>query len=141
MVAVDQSSTVELPGPAVASTVTSEIGSGSRVATSVPGATIAVTVYRSDYGMRGAGATAIDVLKARAVDLGDSSAASRIKQSRDRWGDAYDLSVVTDQPIARLRAIVVGPLLFVIEVVGPQTTRTTQIFSRVVNTLTPKSST
>ena len=139
LVSIDQSSTVELPGPAVASTAVSDFGSGARVATNVPGASIAVTAYRADYGMRGAGAVAIDVLKARAIDLGDANPTSRIKPTRARWGDAYDLTVVTDQPIALLRAVVVGPALFVIETVGPQSTRTTQIFSRVINSLTPKS--
>ena len=139
VVALDQSATVELPGAAVASTAASDFGSGARVATSVPGASIAVTAYRSDYGMRGSAAVAVDILKARAIDLGDASPTSRIKQSRARWGDAYDLTVVTDQPIGLLRAIVVGPSLFVIETIGSQSTRTTQIFSHVINSLTPKS--
>lgn len=137
-VAIEGGSWVELPGVPVTSSTTSEIGGGTRITTTVPGATIALSMYRPDYGMRGAGATAADLLKGRAADLGDMNAGGRIKQNRDRWGDAYDLSVVTNEPIARLRAIVVGPRLFLIEVVGPQTTRTTQIFSRVVNTLVPK---
>lgn len=137
-VAIEGGSSVELPGVPVTSSTTSEIGGGTRIATTVPGATIALTVYRADYGMRGAGATATDLLRARAADLGDANAGGRIKPNRDRWGDAYDLSVITNEPIARLRAIVVGQRLFLIEVVGPQTTRTTQIFSRVVNTLVPK---
>ena len=136
-VAIDQSATVELPGTAVASTASSDIGTGSRVGAAVPGASVAVTVYRTDFGMRGAGAAAVDVLKARAVDLGDPNPISRIKQNRDRWGDAYDLTVMNGQPIARLRAIVVGPSLFVIETIGSQSTRTTQIFSHIVNSLTP----
>ena len=139
-VAVDSSMTVELPGEAVATTASSDIGTGSRVAASVPGASVAVTVYRSEFGMRGAGAAAIDVLKARAIDLGDTNAVTRIKPSRDRWGDAYDLTVINGQPVARLRAIVIGSSLFVIEMVGPQSTRTTQIFGHVVNSLTPKKS-
>jgi hypothetical protein len=54
-------------------------------------------------------------------------------------GQAYDRNVVvTDRPVARLRAIVVGSTVFVVEVVGPQTSRTTQIFSRVLNTLDPE---
>lgn len=137
-VAIEGGSSVELPGAPVTSSAMSEIGGGTRIATTVPGATIALSVFRADYGMRGAGATAIDLLKARAADLGDTNAGGRIKQNRDRWGDAYDLTVITDEPIARLRAIVVGQRLFLVEVVGPQTTRTTQIFSRVVNTLVPK---
>ena len=88
--------------------------------------------------MRGAGAAAVDLLKARAAELGDNDAAKRIKQNRDRWGDAYDLSVINDEPIARLRVIVIGSTLFLIEVVGPQTARTGEIFSRVINTLVPK---
>ena len=138
-VVIESEATVELPGEPVVSTVTSEIGRGQRIATTVPGATIAVSVYRADHGMRGAGATAGDVLKARAAELGDADAGSRITQSRARWGDAYDLSVITDETIARLRAIVAGPRLFLIEVVGSQSTRTTQIFSRVINTLAPTS--
>jgi hypothetical protein len=140
VVAIGRGATVELPGEPVASTTRSEIGTGSRVATSVPGGvSIAVTVYRVEAGMRGAGAAAMELLQARAVELGDDHATGRIQQSRDRWGQGYDLSVVTDQPIARLRAIVAGSELFLIEVSGSQNTRTTQIFSRVVNTLTPKS--
>jgi hypothetical protein len=138
-VVIASGSTVELPGAPVVSTTASDIGIGARVATTVPGASIAVTLYRADYGMRGGAAAAIDLLSARAADLGDDHATGRIKQSRDRWGEAYDLSVVTDQPVARLRAIVAGPNLFLIEIVGSQNTRSTQIFSRVVNTLAPRS--
>ena len=137
-VVIESGATVELPGVAVSSTTTSEIGKGTRTATTVPGATVAVSTYRTDFGMRGAGASAIELLNARAADLGDVSSASRIKQNRDRWGDAYDLTVINDEPIARIRVVVVGTTLFMIEVVGPQTTRTSQIFSRVVNTLHPQ---
>ena len=136
-VALESGASVELPGAAVSSTTTSEIGRGARTTATVPGATVAVTTYRTDYGMRGAGATAIELLNARAAELGDSKSASRIKQNRDRWGDAFDLDVINGEPIARLRVVVVGPTLFLIEVVGPQTTRTSEIFSRVVNSLTP----
>jgi hypothetical protein len=132
-------STVELPGVPVTSSVYSDIGGGTRIATTVPGLTVAVTSYRADYGMRGAGAAAVDILRARAVELGDNDAGSRIKKNRDRWGDAYDLTVIANEPIARLRAIVVGTTLFVIEVGGPQTERATLVFSRLVNTLAPKS--
>jgi hypothetical protein len=132
-------STVALPGVPVTSSAVSDFGSGTRISTSVPGATIAVTVYRGDYGMRGAGVAAAELLKARATDLGDDNVAGRIKANRDRWGDAYDLVVLADEPIARLRAIVVGAKIFMIEVVGPQTERTGEIFSRVVNTFTPAS--
>jgi hypothetical protein len=138
-VVIGRGATVELPGEPVTSTTRSEIGTGSRVATSVPGGvSIAVTVYRVEAGMRGAGAAAMELLQARALELGDDQATGRIQQSRDRWGQGYDLSVITDQPIARLRAIVAGSELFLIELIGSQNTRTTQIFSRVVNTLTPK---
>ena len=137
-VAIDGGSTVELPGVPRTSVASSEIGRGTRISTAVPGATIAVSTYRADYGMRGAGAAALDLLKARAAELGDNDAAKRIKQNRDRWGEAYDLSVITDEPIARLRVIVIDSTLFLIEVVGPQTTRTADIFGRVVNTLVPK---
>jgi len=137
-VAFDGGSTVELPGAPVTSSVNSDIGRGARIATTVPGATVAVTAYRGDYGMRGAGAAAVDLLKARADELGEHDAASRIKPTRDRWGDAYDLVVLAEGPAARLRAIVVGPSILLIEVVGSTTERNTQIFSRVVNTLVPK---
>ena len=135
-VAIDGGS-VELPGVAITSSSDSAIGRGARTATSVPGATVAVTIYRSDFGMRGAGAAAVDVLKARAAELGEANVSGRIKQNKDRWGDAYDLSVVSGTQNARLRAIVVGASIFVIEVVGSQAERTAQIFSHVVNSLVP----
>ena len=138
IVTFSPSSTVELPGAPVVSVATSEIGDGTRVATSIPGAAVAVSSYRADYGMRGAGAVAVGLLQTRAGQLGDPTAASRVKQTRDRWGDAYDVSVIAGQPVARLRVIVVGSTLYLIEVVGPQTDRATQIFSRIVNTLVPK---
>jgi hypothetical protein len=137
-VAVYGGSTVELPGAATTSPISSEIGVGTRVSTTIPGLTVAVSAYRADYGMRGAGAAAMDLLRAKAADLGDYDAAGRIKKNRDRWGDAYDLTVIVDEPIARSRVIVIGSTLFLIEVVGPQTTRTADVFSRVVNTLVPK---
>jgi len=137
-VAFEPMSTVELPGAATVSSVTSEIGTGSRIATTIPGATIAVDTFRPDYGMRGSGATAMDLLKAKAADLGDDTAASRIRQNRDRWGTAYDVDVIADVPVARLRVVVVGATLYMIEVVGPQTPRTSAIFSHVINTLVPK---
>lgn len=137
-VTLSPSSTVELPGEPVVSTTTSEIGAGTRVATSVPGAAVAISSYYADYGMRNAGAAAAALLKSRAAQLGDPTAASRVKQTRDRWGDAYDLSVISGEPVARLRVIVVGSTLYLIEVVGPQTARSTQIFSRVINTLVLK---
>jgi hypothetical protein len=137
-VAIDGGSTVELPGVAVNSSSDSAIGRGARTATSVPGATIAVTVYRGDFGMRGGGAAAVDVLKARAAELGEDNVSGRIKPNRDRWGDAYDLSVVSGAQVGRLRAIVAGASLFVIEVVGSPAERTGQIFSHVVNSLVPK---
>ena len=88
--------------------------------------------------MRGAGAAAVDLLKTRADDLGDKDAGSRIKPNKDRWGDAYDVTVIAEGTAARLRAIVVGPTIVVIEVNGAQSERNSQIFSRVVNTLVPK---
>src|SRR5206468_3445234 len=105
----------------------------------IPGATIAVSSYRADYGMRGPGAAATDLLNAKAADLGDLNAAGRIQQNRDRWGAAYDVNVIANGPVARLRVIVAGSTLYMIEVVGPQTARTNAIFSHVVNTLVPKS--
>ena len=89
--------------------------------------------------MRGAAAAAGDVLKARAAELGEANVTGRIKQTRDRWGAAYDLSVVIGTQSARLRAIVADAGLFVIEVVGSDAERTAQIFSHVVNSLVPKS--
>jgi hypothetical protein len=139
-VAIEGGSTVELPGVPRTSAISGEVGRGSRVSTAVPGATIAVSTYRGDYGMRGAGAAALDLLKARAAELGDNDAAKRIKPNRDRWGEAYDLTVIADEPVARLRVIVIGSTLFLIEGVGPQTSRTADIFRRVVNTLVPKNS-
>ncbi|MEO8693291.1 MAG: hypothetical protein ABI658_07220 [Acidimicrobiales bacterium] len=137
-VVFDGGSTVELPGVPVSSSTNSDIGRGTRTTAAVPGATVAVTAYRGDYGMRGAGAAAIDLLKTRAADLGDKDAGSRIKPNKDRWGDAYDLTVIAEGSAARLRAIVIGPTLLVIEIVGPQSERNSQIFSRVINTLVPK---
>jgi hypothetical protein len=141
LVPIGQGSAVELPGAPVASTTGSQIGPGTRVSTNVPGAAIEVTAYRLEANMRGPGAAAIELLQARAADLGDDHVTGRIQQNRDRWGQAYDLTVTTDDSIARLRAVVVDSKLFFIETVGPQTTRTTQIFSRVINTLAPKAAT
>jgi hypothetical protein len=126
---------VTMPGDATSRTVTTAAGTGEEIEASVPSVSVRVAAFEVS-GPSQARSLIDPVMQERAEAL--NGTVERVQGVGTRAGTGFESTIRTTTPVAVVRVIIDGAMMYVIELRGDiDSQRTKQIYDKVVLSFTP----